>query len=317
MSQNSIRELKLNFQFSYIQQAYDELKEHKRRLGWKNEERSHQYDNCSVDVIGLDEGRARIIIRREISGHSTFVDSDFTLNLMMGFIATKVIPESEYQLGFEIQQSRDLEHRDLKNVRIASKNKDDLTLLFSEIEQKMGKPIETPKIIDPGYFEKYSELMPVVYQPAIDAWKNILREIQVDKKNDYCKITLVFEDENLRKHFVFDFIYRIFRYFRYRRTVDIESFEVRGEEFYFEDNYSGKHILFEDNIHLKAQVPIKYYFQDSNHPVIFVNTSNHALAEGDNNHDFWKREYVAWSEKVPVKFGNKSRRETEKQYKRF
>jgi len=265
----------------------------------------------------MDEGKARIVIRREISGHSTFVDSDFTLNLMMGFITTKAVQDSEYQLLFELQQSHDLEHRDLQDVRIVSRNKDDIASLLSEIEQKMGNPVNTPKIIDPGYFEKYSKVLPVVYQPDIDAWKNILREIQSHKKDDCYEVTLVFEDENLRKHGIFDFIYRVYRFFRYRRTVDIESFEIKDDEFLFDDIYSGNHILFDDNIHNTAQVPVKYYFQDSNHPIVFVNTSNHALAESDNNHDFWKREYVAWSDKVPVKFGDKTRKKTEKQYKRF
>jgi hypothetical protein len=50
---------------------------------------------------------------------------------------------------------------------------------------------------------------------------------------------------------------------------------------------------------------------------VFVNTSNHALAEKDNNHDFWKREYVPWSKTTPIKHGEKTRKDTEKSYKRF
>jgi hypothetical protein len=48
-----------------------------------------------------------------------------------------------------------------------------------------------------------------------------------------------------------------------------------------------------------------------NHPVIFVNTSNHALAPHDNNHDLWKWEYVPWIEKIPINLGIKTRQETE------
>jgi len=36
--------------------------------------------------------------------------------------------------------------------------------------------------------------------------------------------------------------------------------------------------LFEDDFHNQMTIPVKYYFQDENHPVIFVNTSNHTLA---------------------------------------
>lgn len=75
--------------------------------------------------------------------------------------------------------------------------------------------------------------------------------------------------------------------------------------------------MFNDNIHETKKVAIKYYFQDTSHRIIFVNTSNHALAEKDSNHDFWKREYVAWNKEVPINHGEKNRKETEKPYKRF
>ena len=52
-----------------------------------------------------------------------------------------------------------------------------------------------------------------------------------------------------------------------------------------------------------------------NHPVIFVNTSNHALAPHDNNHDLWKWEYIPWNEKIPIKLGTKTRQEVESFFK--
>ena len=307
----------MSFQFSYVQQEYHGLKEHSRRLGWKNKESSHYYEKCTIQVIGIVNNKTRIIVRRELSGKSTFTESDFTIKLMMGFIAIKSTKETENQIIFEIEQSNDLEHRDLKDVRISSENKEDIESLLSEIENGMKNPINATNIIDPQYYEKYPKMMPVVYQPNIDAWKNILREIQVHTIGNCHIVTLVFEDENLREHGVFDFIYRIYRFFKYGRTVDIETFEIQDGEFDFRKIYSGDHTLFKDSIHETKKVAIKYYFQDTNHPVVFVNTSNHALAEKDNNHDFWKREYVAWSKEVPVIYGEKTRKDTEKPYKRF
>ena len=49
--------------------------------------------------------------------------------------------------------------------------------------------------------------------------------------------------------------------------------------------------------------------------MIFVNTSNHALAPHDNNHDLWKWEYVPWSKKIPIKLGTKTRQEVENEFK--
>ena len=192
-----------------------------------------------------------------------------------------------------------------------------MKLLLLEINRKIESSVSLTNIIDPKGYERYPKMLPVIYQPNVDAWKNILREIQVHATNGGHQVTLVFEDENLREHGIFDFVYRIFRFFKYRRTVDIETFEIRDEQMDFKKIYSGDHTLFNDSIHETKKVAIKYYFQDTNHPVIFVNTSNHALAEKDNNHDFWKREYVAWSKEIPIKHGEKNREETEKPYKRF
>ena len=96
--------------------------------------------------------------------------------------------------------------------------------------------------------------------------------------------------------------------------MDIETFSFKDNQFFFEDIYSGQSNLFEDTIHEQGEIPAKYYFQDNNHPVIFVNTSNHALAPHDNNHDLWKWEYVPWSNKIPIKLGNKTRDEVDKEY---
>ena len=70
-------------------------------------------------------------------------------------------------------------------------------------------------------------------------------------------------------------------------------------------------------IHNEKNIAVKYYFQNKNHPVIFVNTSNHAIAPHDNNHDLWKFEYVPWSKKSPVKLGTSTRKEVENSFKRI
>ena len=47
--------------------------------------------------------------------------------------------------------------------------------------------------------------------------------------------------------------------------------------------------------------PIKYYFVNHQHPVVFINTSNHAMAEYDTNDRIWKWEYIPWLNDAPVK----------------
>ncbi|MDH3279312.1 MAG: hypothetical protein OEM17_03995 [Nitrosopumilus sp.] len=306
------------FHFSYRQEIYDEVKESKRYyLSWRNKERVWDYKNCSVKVIGMNDNKARIIVRRKKSGYSKFMKSDFEVNLMIGFIASNVRKEMIGHrdiLIFDLEQSNDNHHRELKDVKIWSDYEHETEDLYNTILQERNNGSST-KIIEADYLERSNSMIPVIYQPKIDAWENFLREIHIHKENDGSfQITLVFQDEILRMHGILDGIYRYIRLLKYKRTVDIETFSFNDNEFFFDNIYSGKSNLFEDTIHNQKTISVKYHFQDTNHPVIFVNTSNHALAPHDNNHDLWKWEYVPWSEKIPIKLGNKSRQEVESFY---
>ena len=54
---------------------------------------------------------------------------------------------------------------------------------------------------------------------------------------------------------------------------------------------------------------------DQQHPVVFVNTSNHAVVEDDANSRLWKWEYVSWENDGPVVSGSKSRKDIESEFK--
>jgi hypothetical protein len=51
------------------------------------------------------------------------------------------------------------------------------------------------------------------------------------------------------------------------------------------------------------------------HPIIFINTSNHAMSEHDTNHRLWKWEYIAWQKDGPIEFGERSREEIDNSFK--
>ena len=307
------------FHFSYIQETYDEVKESKRYyLSWKNKEKEWSYEDCKVQVIGMDDGKARIIVRRRMSGYSSFMKSNFEVNLMMGFVASdvqKVTAGDKDIITFGVEQSRDRHHRELKDVKIWSDNSHETEDKYNEIIQKRGSGSDT-KIIESDHLERNDSVVPVIYQPKVDAWDNFLREIHVHRNDDDSfEMTLIFQDETLRKHGILNGIYRYIRLLKYKRTMDIETFSFKDSQFYFGNIYSGDSNLFEDTIHNEMDIPAKYYFQDTNHPVIFVNTSNHALAPHDNNHDLWKWEYVPWSSTIPIKLGAKTRKEIEKSFR--
>jgi hypothetical protein len=90
----------------------------------------------------------------------------------------------------------------------------------------------------------------------------------------------------------------------------------------FTNIYSGSNDLEEDTIHgdPEGDLPphrVKYYANDYKHPIIFINTSNHAMAEHDTNPDLWKWEYVPWVGDRPFISEKKSRAEVNKPYKSY
>jgi len=318
----------MSFSFSYNQEIYHELLEGLRRyLQWKNEEKTWNYPKCDVSVIGMKDNQALIVLRRTKAGYSSFMKSEFSVNLMMGFV-TKSFSEpkkldDKWIIEFQVEKNNDKDLREIKDVKIGSENQDDIQALHEEIKEKMGK--ESDNIFDINT-TKNKKIIPVIYQPNIDTWKNFLREIHVNEMQDKYEVTLVFNDERLRKNFLFDFFYRLFRLARYKRTKDIESFFIDSTKthFSFPYIYSGNNTIYHDSVHddnpEHGVVPdrkVKYYFQDKNHPIVFVNTSNHAMAPHDNNHDFWKWEYIPWSEKIPIKYDTKSKSEVEDEHVQF
>lgn len=317
----------MSFNFSYVQEKYDEKREPFRQyLRWKNKEESWDYSDCIIDAIGMDENRARIVVRREFSKPSKFMGREFKVNLMMGFVITNV-NKNKNLLTFSIQQNKDRhygqiqdKHRELKDVKITGKE-NEINDLYNKITGSIGHPPDDPHVFS-SKLTPNSEFLPVIYQPKVDAWNNFLREINVHKKSDQYEITLVFEGEELRKHRIFDLIYKAIRLAIYRRTKDIESFNVDSEHFTFHGIYSGDGTLFDDSIHHDKDEPVekrkvRYYYQDANHPIVFVNTSNHAMAPHDNNHDFWKLEYVPWGKYLSIKVDKKTKQETNDYYEEY
>lgn len=314
----------MEFTFSYRQEIYDEKREPLRQyLKWTNKEETWSYDKCMIDVIGMEQNKARIVVRRKFSKPSKFMEREFDVNVMMGFVVTGV-KNNHTSLEFTIQQSQDKnydirdKHRELNDVKISGE-KNNISKLYQKIKDNMGNPPKDTHIFSSKVITN-TEFLPVIYQPKIDAWHNFLREINVHKNSKKYEITLVFEGEKLRKHAIFDFLYKKIRLAIYHRTKDIETFYVDSEYFEFPGIYSGDATLFDDTIHNDKESvekrKIKYHYQDKNHPIVFINTSNHAMASHDNNHDFWKLEYIPWGENLSFKVEKKTKQETEEQYRR-
>lgn len=178
--------------------------------------------------------------------------------------------------------------------------------------------------------EEIDSVVPVIYQPAVDSLDNFLREVHcaaattIDGETVDVEVSLVFNNEQLRKFAFADGLYRWLRKLLYGRSIDIETFRIHfvrdrqdKDYFIFQGIYSGDYGLTYDTIHLDTSPEmhrVGYYFAGQNHPVVFINTSNHAMAGHDNNAQMWKWEYVPWVAKSPVVLGTKSRSELDKQF---
>jgi hypothetical protein len=168
-------------------------------------------------------------------------------------------------------------------------------------------------------------ILPVVYHPSKDYKyaRNYIQEIHLNRSisDERILVTIVYNDEQLRENKIVDGIYRIIRKLIYGRTFDVESFSIivdksgHARKFNFPDIYSGDNNNIEkDNIHIdKFDVDIQFYFNHNiSMPILFVNTSNHAMAEKDNNWDKWKIEFRPWEEQCPIYLGQNTRCEIER-----
>ncbi len=209
---------------------------------------------------------------------------------------------------------------------------------FDQVFDLQPKSLSDKMVIDhllspPG--DMFARIIPAIYQPAVDGLKNYLREVHCAQKDldggiSEVEVTLIFNNEELRNHRLLDIPYRELRRLMYNRDSDVESFKIhidrnnmQNNRFIFKNIHSiidGKNNdLNEDSIHGDPDGignSISYYLIDYSHPVIFVNTSNHAMAEHDANQKLWKWEYVPGVMDCAVLLGSKTRKEIDADFDR-
>ena len=347
-----------NLWLSYKQERYSaRLENAKRILNWTGTKSTWDCDNCTFSVIHTEDDSVHVVARRTKSFASSYMEKHVQVNLMMGFTITASQKPMEEE--YSEPESDNAENKDRKKrlrwvIHLKQADGDfdpaerpisdcciwqwaetdsektieqsEIYKIYYDLTKAQNKSLERKNIFN-VVTEKQDQIIPVLYQPRIDAWKNFVREIHTHKiADDEIEVTIIFNDEQLRKHSVLDPIYRRFRRFRYKRIKDIESFRIKldkiPKEYTFESIYSGKYALYHDSIHedkpdengIVPSHKIKFYFSSVLHPIVFINTSNHALSEHDNNHFHWKWEYAAWEKKSSVVYGMKSRNDIDNEF---
>lgn len=312
-------------------------------FSWSDEPEDWDWKRCHFTVIGMDGSRARIVARRQKILDRTDHLSGNKIWLMLGINVIRVgnIEKERYYKPVEhnppnrpqTQISRWAFHMDVQNsgdeqthisdavIWIESNDAhvpQELVEIHNEILQRFGVSQDS-EIFNVDTIHK-EDIFPVIYQPRVDTHNNYVRSIFWEKKQGEIVFSLIFNDEELNRTWFLDYIYRHFRRWKYGRTKDLESFSVllqnqKPVALKFPGIYSNDDDLNADSTHGDndgwfSRAPardIKSYYSDENHPVIFINTSNHAMGEKDNNPQFWKWEYVAWEKDTPLVSGGGSK----------
>ena len=311
---------------------------------WSDEPETWDWKNCHLSIIGMDKDRVRVVARRQKTLDRTDHLSGDKIWLMHGVITTDVsdIKSEDYTepvehnppnriLGTPIKRwafHMTVENSGDKKTHIedatiwcksdAAEPPKELVEIHDSIMQSKGVPKDS-KIFDIDT-EHEEQIFPAIYQPRVDTHNNYIRSIFWHKKKNQIEFSLVFNDEELNNAWFFDFIYRHIRRWKYGRIKDLESFSIildnqKPVSLRFPGIYSNDDDLKNDSTHGdkehfgKKTHPhnIEYFYADTNHPVIFVNTSNHAMAESDNNPQFWKWEYAGWEKDTPLVVGGGSK----------
>ena len=368
---------------------------------WKENEppKMWDWDNCTVSRAKvLSEGKVRMVIRSKTNRNSDYMGRiPVQLRYMLGIDITSVSePYSEpYELASSKRKKLPLSAKKTSHKRWVFKldekywiwqwakegvdiKSSSVYFLYEDIKSflKEAHSVKNSypdikrgdnQIFKVYLEERVDEIIPVIYQPAVDSLKNFLREVHCarivgDDSSVNVEVSLVFNNEELRRHKYLNTIYSKIRLVLYGRTRDIETFKihlVRNKEdtsqksmshdnvmneedssqrknknndnknikrssnnyFVFEGIYSGQYTIEYDTIHLDRpparKRSIEYYFLDYCHPIVFINTANHAMGEHDNNHDIWKWEYIPWVKKAPIKLGLKLRKDIDLQFSSF
>jgi hypothetical protein len=311
------------------------------------------WDNCSIRISRSPVKKLRLFIRGHQHKYSEYnkkiVRPTFLLIIDVNSVSKPY--EESYKIGSERKHLKSLQSRnyprfvfrldngywiwewkkkysDIKQSKLFAIYEQINALLDDSIDHEVGPD----NIIVEATPHDEKGILPAVYQPAIDKLENFVREIHCSKGSDednriFIEVSIMFNNEQLRRHRIVNGLYEKFRLFFYGRKIDIETFRIylvaekfSDNYFTFERIYSGAFGIEEDSIHedIKSPPPsrkISSYYMDHFHPVVFINTSNHAMAENDNNPSLWKWEYQPFEEKSPVIYGTKSRKEIDNEFR--
>jgi hypothetical protein len=334
------------------------------RIEWTRKKKIWNWDRCTIALAKSPKKRLRVVVRSNANRNHTNmkINRPMTLRFMLGFDIDKVheihsecpnaskhhLDDTDIWTGpndrwiFQLDEDYWIWDWKVDGTDVTSSN---VYKIYQEISKYLSNSelASTSQIFDLkprsvsdkmvlNHLNSADErIVPIIYQPAVDGLKNFVREVHCaqkynDESRSEAEVTIIFNNEQLRNHYMVDAQYKLIRRLLYNRENDVETFKILIDKknacnncFIFENIYSYidgvNHGLNEDDVHGDAPSegkivhPISYYFLDYQHPIVFINTSNHAMAEHDANPNLWKWEYVPGVMDSPVTLGRMTREE--------
>jgi hypothetical protein len=334
--------------FSHVGTEYEVRGNGKKKIVEFEGPKIFNWDNCSIRISKSHSKKFRMFVRGSQHRYSKYIKKIvrpmFLLIVDVDSISSPY--EELYHIGSDRKDLKSIQWKNYpryvfrldnywiwewkrKYTDIKQSNVYSIYRQINAFLDDTEDHVEFDNIIVEALPHDENGILPVIYQPAIDKLYNFIREIHCSKYDEdkrVIEVSILFNNEQLRRHRVVNRLYEKFRLLIYGRKIDVETFRIhlstetfRDNYFTFEGIYSGDFGIFEDNIHgdMRYPPPKRYilsYFMDHHHPVVFVNTSNHAMAEMDNNPTFWKWEYQPFEEKSPVIIGTKSREQINNEF---
>jgi hypothetical protein len=335
--------------FSHVGTEYEVKDEENKKIVEFEGPKVFNWDNCTIRISKSPFKKFRLFVRghqHKYSKHNKKIIRP-TFLLIVDIDSIGSIYEEPYHIGSDRKDLKSIQwktypryvfrldnywiwewkkkYTDIKQSNVYSIHEQIKTFLEGRSNHEEYDNI----IVEALPHDEIRGVLPVVYQPAIDKLENYVCQIHSSKdevNKHIIEVSILFNNEQLRRHQAVNTLYEKFRLFFYGRKIDVESFRIHLPTESFSDNYftfqgiySGDFGIFEDSIHGDIKTPpprriILSYFMDHYHPVVFINTSNHAMAQMDNNPTFWKWEYQPFEEKSPVIIGTKSREQINNEF---
>ncbi|MBC7116014.1 MAG: lysoplasmalogenase [Pseudothermotoga sp.] len=117
----------------------------------------------------------------------------------------------------------------------------------------------------------------VLRLPEFDR-KNGIKEVFIHDHGDRIEYTIVFWDEDHPRALT-DLLYDLYRFYRWGRFYDIETFFVYPDRIYFPDDFCESESFFQlEDLHNPAELTLDLFEHLDGEPVVYVSTWNHMFS---------------------------------------